>query len=52
LFDRSCFADLLALDGDVGARGVIRRMANVVQYVDVDQPPPIDVDTPGDLRKL
>jgi molybdenum cofactor cytidylyltransferase len=52
LFDRSCFADLLALDGDVGARGVIRRMANVVEYVDFDQPPPIDVDTPADLRKL
>ncbi len=52
VFDRSCFADLLALDGDVGARRVIRKMGDEVRYVDVDQPPPMDIDTPGDLRRL
>ncbi len=52
VFDRSCFADLLALDGDAGARGVIRKMRNEVQYIDVDQAPPVDIDTPDDLRKL
>jgi molybdenum cofactor cytidylyltransferase len=52
VFDRSCFADLLALDGDVGARRVIRKMGDQVQYIDVDQTPPTDIDTPDDLRKL
>jgi molybdenum cofactor cytidylyltransferase len=52
LFHRSCFADLLALDGDVGARGVIRHMTDFVQYVDVDEPAPHDIDTPNDLQTL
>ena len=52
LFDRSCFTDLLALDGDTGARGVVRRMQSQVRYVDVDREQPVDIDTPDDLRKL
>lgn len=52
IFDRSCFADLLALDGDAGARGVIRKMGDEVRYIDVDHTPPVDIDTPDDLRKL
>lgn len=52
LFDRSCYADLLALDGDAGARSVIRQMHADVQYIDVDQAPPVDIDTPDDLRRL
>jgi molybdenum cofactor cytidylyltransferase len=52
LFDRRCFADLLALDGDAGARGVICRMYDQVQFVDVDHEQPVDIDTPDDLRKL
>jgi CTP:molybdopterin cytidylyltransferase MocA/NifU-like protein involved in Fe-S cluster formation len=52
VFDRSCFADLLALDGDTGARGVIRKMGDAVQYVDVDRTPPVDIDTPDDLGRL
>jgi molybdenum cofactor cytidylyltransferase len=52
VFDRNCFADLLALDGDVGARGVIRRMGDAVRYVDFAQPPPVDVDTRADLQKV
>jgi molybdenum cofactor cytidylyltransferase len=52
LFDRDCFADLLALDGDAGARGVIRHLGTDVQYIDVTHAPPIDIDTPDDLRRL
>ena len=52
LFDRSCFVDLLALDGDSGARGVIRRMGGRVEYVDVNAERPVDVDTPDDLRRF
>ena len=52
LFDRNCFADLLALDGDAGARGVIRHLRDRVQYVDVDRAPPADIDSQDDLRKL
>jgi molybdenum cofactor cytidylyltransferase len=52
IFARSCFADLLALDGDAGARSVIRKIGDKVQYIDVDQEPPVDVDTPSDLSKL
>jgi molybdenum cofactor cytidylyltransferase len=52
LFDRSVFADLLALHGDNGARDVVRSLGGAVRYVDVDRPPPIDVDRADDLRKL
>lgn len=52
LFDRSMFADLLALDGDTGARGLIRAMGDRARYVDILRPRPIDVDTPEDVRKL
>jgi molybdenum cofactor cytidylyltransferase len=52
LFDRSVFADLLTLDGDNGARDVVRRLGSAVRYVDSDRPPPIDVDRAEDLRKL
>lgn len=52
LFDRSCFADLLALEGDAGARALIGKMGDDVLYIDIDQASPIDVDTPDDLRSL
>lgn len=52
LFDRTVFADLLALEGDRGAKGLIDRMGSSVLNVDVDQPRPIDIDTRSDLKKL
>jgi molybdenum cofactor cytidylyltransferase len=52
LFDRQVFDVLLHLDGDVGARRLIREMGDRVQYVDVSRPRPIDVDTPDDLDKF
>lgn len=52
LFDASVFAELMALDGDRGARGVIQRSPDRVAYVDMTTAPPLDVDEPNDLRRL
>jgi len=52
LFDHSVFAELRALDGDRGARAVIERDPSRVAIVEVDAPPPGDVDTPEDLARL
>lgn len=52
LFDRAVFAELLALDGDAGARDVIRRDPARVAVVELGAPPPLDVDTPADLANL
>jgi molybdenum cofactor cytidylyltransferase len=52
LFDASVFAELTALDGDRGARGVIQRSPERVAYVDMTTAPPLDVDEPNDLRRV
>lgn len=52
LFDRSLFPDLLALTGDRGARTVVERNASRVAVLEIDSPPPIDVDTPADLARV
>jgi molybdenum cofactor cytidylyltransferase len=52
LFDASLFPELLSLDGDRGARGVIQRSPDRVAYVDMTTAPPLDVDEPNDLRRL
>jgi len=52
LFDRSVFAELSTLEGDVGAKSVIYRSAERVAFVDVASARPIDVDVPEDLRRL
>ena len=52
LFDASVFPELMALDGDRGARGVIQRSPDRVAYVDMTAAPPLDVDEPNDLRRL
>lgn len=52
LFDRSMFSDLLVLDGDRGAKGLIERLGAAVLSVDVEQPRPIDIDVREDLEKL
>jgi molybdenum cofactor cytidylyltransferase len=49
IFDRSCFYDLLALRGDIGARRLIRGLGDRVEYVDLSHSHPVDVDTPEDL---
>jgi molybdenum cofactor cytidylyltransferase len=49
-FAPDLFADLAALDGDEGARGVIERHRAWLEVVRVDDPGIcFDIDTPGDL---
>jgi molybdenum cofactor cytidylyltransferase len=52
LFDRAIFAELLALQGDQGARPVIAREPARVEWVVLDLPMPQDVDTPADYEKI
>lgn len=52
LFDRSVFAELAALSGDRGARGVTDRDPARLALVELDVPKPVDVDTPEDLARL
>ncbi|HEX9480138.1 MAG TPA: nucleotidyltransferase family protein [Methylomirabilota bacterium] len=52
LFDRVIFAELLALQGDQGARSVIAREPARVEWVALDLPMPQDVDTPADYEKI
>ncbi len=51
-FDRAVWPELLAIDGDRGARDVIARDPDRVGYVDVDAPAPADVDTADDARRM
>ncbi len=49
-FSADLLGDLAALDGDVGARGIIERHRAWLEVVRVDDPGIFfDVDTPGDL---
>jgi molybdenum cofactor cytidylyltransferase len=52
LFDASLFPELLALEGDVGARGVIARHAHRVAEEALDWAAPEDVDTLEDLDEF
>jgi molybdenum cofactor cytidylyltransferase len=52
LFDKSVFADLLALEGDRGAKQLIARYGDRVLSVGVDGSRPVDVDTVADLERL
>jgi len=52
LFARPVFAELLALQGDAGARLLIERSAERVSYVEVDAEMPPDVDTTEQLAAL
>ena len=51
LFGRSCFADLLQLRGDMGAKGVILARRNDVTPFDFPAAA-IDIDTAADYEKL
>jgi molybdenum cofactor cytidylyltransferase len=50
LIDRALFDEVLAEDGDTGARDVVARHDDEVREVAIDRDPPGDVDTPGDLE--
>ena len=52
LFARAVFPELLALDGDRGARSVADRDPARLAFVDLDLSKPVDVDTPEDLARL
>ena len=52
LFGRECFGALLALRGDVGARGVLEGLGARVALVEVTDAMPADVDTADALRAL
>lgn len=52
LFARELFGELLALEGDQGARALIERSADRVAVVDVAAAAPRDVDTVDDLRMM
>lgn len=51
LFDRSCFADLLALPDDSGAKTLLTSRPNDVAAVTFEQGA-IDIDTPEDFERL
>ena len=52
LFSRAVYPELIALDGDHGARAVADRDPTRLAFVDLDMPKPVDVDTPEDLARL
>lgn len=52
IFGRRCFPELAELEGEDGARRYLERDAVRVRTVRLDGPPPPDVDTREDLRRL
>jgi len=52
LLTATCIDDLVLLEGDEGARAFIDAHPDLVFEVDVDEAPPIDVDTPEDAERL
>lgn len=50
IFSAEIFPELLAMEGDRGARDVIARDVSRVTRVDFDSPVPIDLDTEAELR--
>jgi molybdenum cofactor cytidylyltransferase len=53
LLRRELWGDVMALEGDVGCRAIIRARPELVAKFDVDGlTHPVDVDTPDDYRRL
>ena len=52
IFAASLFDELRALEGDAGARALVRRDPSRVAAVAIDAPMPADVDTPEDYARL
>ncbi|WP_020618716.1 nucleotidyltransferase family protein [Paenibacillus daejeonensis] len=50
LFNRQLFPQLLQLQGDHGAREVLRQHRESIHYVDVPARAPVDLDTPEDYE--
>ena len=53
LFSRAMYCRLMAINGDFGARNIIRENSEQVLYVEVDDPAEfVDIDTPEDIAKI
>jgi molybdenum cofactor cytidylyltransferase len=52
LFKREMFPELMELEGDLGARPILQREPERVEWVELDLPMPPDVDTPDDYEKI
>jgi molybdenum cofactor cytidylyltransferase len=52
LFAAEIFPELARLDGDAGAKSVVRRDPTRLETVQFDLPMPADVDTPEDYARL
>jgi molybdenum cofactor cytidylyltransferase len=52
LFDEAMFGALGALVGEHGARDLVAADPTRVTMVEVPEPPPMDIDTPGDYDEL
>lgn len=51
LFAASLFAELAELNGDVGAKELLRKYEERIVYADAPGPAPSDIDTPEDYRE-
>lgn len=52
LFHRKCFNDLLQLQGDVGARSLLKRFPGEIATVEIPPEQSLDIDTPEDFSKM
>lgn len=52
LFGRSTFPSLEALEGDEGAKTLLKSLGAGLALVNIDEPMPADVDTPHALQEL
>ena len=52
LFAAEVFPELVRVDGDAGARGVVGARPERVARVVIETPMPLDVDTPDDYQRL
>lgn len=52
LFGRSTFPSLEALEGDEGAKTLLKSLGAGLALVNIDEPMPADVDTPHALKEL
>ena len=50
IFSAELFPELLAIEGDRGARDIIAREPSRVTLVEFDAPAPLDLDTEAELR--
>lgn len=51
LFDCNCFADLMNLSGDEGAKSLFTKLKNTLT-IEAPEKETVDIDTPGDLDAL